>query len=149
MPVCAAWQELDALEAENAKLRQQVEFVKRIPMRHERSQCLTIAHCATKRAKILPMTSRLSSPIAPRGGDVDDGYVLINGEKYSVSIFGGIVHSRRKYRGNLTSRKSNPRRKGEQMSMTPIEAAAKTIALYHNLSEGRLPRSSRGTCFRL
>ncbi len=36
-PVCAAWQELDALEAENAKLRQQVEFVKRIPMRHERS----------------------------------------------------------------------------------------------------------------
>ncbi len=25
-PVCAAWQELDALEAENAKLRQQVEL---------------------------------------------------------------------------------------------------------------------------
>ncbi len=28
-PVCEAWKELDALEAENAKLRRQVEFVKR------------------------------------------------------------------------------------------------------------------------
>ncbi len=47
------------------------------------------------------------------------GYVLINGEKYSVSIFGGIVHSRPKYRGDLTSRKSNlsERRRSERVSM--------------------------------
>lgn len=51
------------------------------------------------------------------------GYVLINGEKCNVSIFGGIVHSRPEV-PRQSSRKSNP---SERRAMTPIEAAAREI----------------------
>ncbi len=63
------------------------------------------------------------------------GYVLINGEKYSVSIFGGIVHSRRKYRGDLTSRKSNlsERRRSERV-FDAHDAAVHTSAQSTSIS---------------
>jgi len=42
------------------------------------------------------------------------GYVLINGEKYSVSIFGGIVHSRPEVPRQSGKSQIKPKRKASK-----------------------------------